>query len=469
MDIELPDSLTVNAWDGSGTQVSGALHEPSLWGVKSPLPRLGKRLFADETPDMTCWRSPQVGWGLVLPDNPDREIVERASGVDAPDPIRELLSDRPGSPVFRYLADSPDRYGKLARDLEDGRRLEPDIAYSAFGVDEDRIPYYLLICASPHEIPWDLQYALNARFAVGRLDLDDTGLANYVTALRGEWADSDAQQTSVAMWATDHGHDDMSRTMRLYVAEPLWKIIEKDRDAGPGSVMISTRTGGATVQRLLEEVGARKPGLVVTTSHGVTFPLEDPESMRANLGALVGDDSAVLSSRQVLESCDLYGAIWYAHACCSAGSRGTTIFDGLLDSGSRIDEVLKGVAALGSGSAPLPRALLGAPRPLRAFIGHVEPTFDWTIREPRTRQKLTEGIKSALWTSLFNKESCPVGHAFRGYFEPIGALANRQILLTDCWDKGKDVAAALLAAQLPARDLMSTVILGDPTVRLRFV
>jgi hypothetical protein len=463
----LPDSLSINAWDGNDRAVSGAVHDV-LWGLRSALPQNPKRLFAKAPPDMTDWSSPLVGWGLVLPDNPDLAATEKANAVDAPEPIRELLSDRSEAPVFRYLKDSPNRFGTLIRHLKDGRSVQPDIARSKFGVAEDCIPYYLLICASPSDVPWDLQYALNTRFAVGRLDLDDAGLANYVAALRRDWDDSDAQQTSIVVWATDHGRGDMSRTMRLYVANPLWNLVKDDPDAGPGSVLIDPKNGGATVPRLLDALAERKPGMVVTTSHGVTYPLNDPRAMSANLGLPVGDDRAFANPREVLESCDLYSAIWYAHACCSAGSRGTTVFDGLLERDSPIDEVLRGVAAIGSLTAPLPRALLGAVRPLRAFIGHVEPTFDWTISQPMTRQALTGDLTKALWTELFREGSCPVGHAFRSYFQPIGTLASQQVSLKEDFRVGGDVSAQLLAAQLSARDLMSTVILGDPTVRLRF-
>ena len=468
MDLVLPDSLAINAWNGSGRAVSGGLHDPSLWGVRNSLPRVGEELWGAKEPDLTCWRDPDVGWGLVLPDNPELGAADRACAIDAPEPICELLGDRPGSPVFRYLNDVDDPLARLGRDLPDGRRVTPDIARSKYGVGEDRIPYYLLICASPEQVPWDLQYALNARSAVGRLDLDEAGLANYVAALRRGWDDRAEPLASMVIWATDHGAGDMSRTMRLYIAAPLWDLVKDDPDVGGCSTMLDRDHGGATAESLLEALAARAPGMVVTTSHGVTCPLDDLAALRAALGLPVGEDESFVSGEHVLGSCDLYGTVWYAHACCSAGSRDQTVFEDLFDAGSEAGKVLRGVAALGSVSSPLPRALLGAPRPLRAFVGHVEPTFDWTIADPQTRQTLAGGLTTALWTRMFKRASCTVGHAFRCYFDPIGPLSVRQMRLRECWNVGKDVTAELLAAQLPGRDLMSTVILGDPTVRLRF-
>jgi hypothetical protein len=465
-----PKALTINAWDGAEGAVSGKVGHALVWGLRSELPQAPTFLFAEPPPDMANWRDPRVGWGLILPENEALGAREKAQAVDAPEPIRQLLADpdRTGAPVLRYAPRSSNRFGTLFRYLGDGTPVQPDIAGSDFGVAEDRIPHYLLICGSPEQIPWDLQYALNARFAVGRLDLDEAGLRNYVAALRTDWADSQANQKSVVVWATDHGRTDMSHTMRQYVAQPLWQAISSDEDVGPTSALIDRDGGGATAPTLLEALGTRKPGLVATTSHGVTLPLDDPSTLALNLGLPVGDDGKFASPEETLSHWSPDGAIWYAHACCSAGGRGDTIYDDLIDGDSRIGRVLRGVAALGSVSAPLPKALLGAPKPLRAFVGHVEPTFDWTIRQPETRQALTGGIRAALYDSLYQRESCPIGRAFHSFYEPIGTLAVEQISLKEKYGSGANVSSQLLAAQLSARDRMSTVILGDPTVRLHF-
>jgi hypothetical protein len=91
------------------------------------------------------------------------------------------------------------------------------------------------------------------------------------------------------------------------------------------------------------------------------------------------------------------------HACCSAGSETGTNYEGLLAQGSTAEKVLTGVGSLGAQVAPLAIALLEAPQPARTFIGHVEPTFNWTLRNPQTNQVLTSPICEALHGKMYLK------------------------------------------------------------------
>ena len=179
--------------------------------------------------------------------------------------------------------------------------------------------------------------------------------------------------------------------------------------------------------------------------------------MSENLGCFVDDGLTFAPPEDMLARWEPDGAIWYAHACCSAGAHGGTIYDDLFPPDTPVGAVLRGVAALGSVTAPLPKALLGAKRPLRAFVGHVEPTFSWTIRQPPTRQALTGGLTEALYDSLYQRASCPVGRSFRPYWVPIGTLAAEQVALKEAFLAGQPVSSQLLTAQLSARDRMSTV------------
>ena len=67
------------------------------------------------------------------------------------------------------------------------------------------------------------------------------------------------------------------------------------------------------------------------------------------------------------------------------------------------------VARLGA----LPQRLLGAKGPLRAFVAHVEPPFDWTLSAPTTGQHLTGPLVEAVNPNLFSRQ--PLGMALEDY------------------------------------------------------
>ena len=117
----------------------------------------------------------------------------------------------------------------------------------------------------------------------------------------------------------------------------------------------------------------------------------------------------------------------------------------------------------------LPTALLGASKPLKAFIGHVEPTFDWTLRDTRNKQVLTSGIVSALYSELFLANPVPVGLAFKSVFSTVAGQQNiANLKRAEAVDLAKREAATkeMVRAQLLAHDRQNIVILGDPTVAL---
>jgi hypothetical protein len=221
----------------------------------------------------------------------------------------------------------------------------------------------------------------------------------------------------------------------------------------------------ATGAQLTAALAANLPMLIVTTSHGMTGPLDKPAEMAAVLGLPVDGLHATLDAQALLRSWQPDGAIWYAHACCSAGASATSAFAGLVRNGSAVDRVLRGVAALGPRVAPLPTALLGAARPARAFIGHVQPTFDWTLASPFTGQPLTDSIVSAVYNRLCG--GMPVGLAFAAPFGHIGELASAHERAIEEFAQiagGSDSVTAAVYTKLAWLDRQSTVILGDPTV-----
>jgi hypothetical protein len=361
--VPLPSLLRTNAYTGAFDPGSALNEQAGKWiGADIYVPpkimsAIGP-LSAIVNP--ADWADPEVGWGVVLPENPALKAEARATADDAPEPIRRLLKHRSGV-VLRWSADLPLR--KLRRYYADGTVNDPDLALSPRGTGPGRIPRYLLIYAPPTTIPWRLQYRLNAMAFAGRLDLEGQALSNYVDAAVSNWSGAAAVPQNSVTWAVDHGGADITHLMRTVIAKKLATALQANSNLGAHATFIDGATTPATGSDLMSSLASRRPALVVTSSHGMTGPLGDVPTMSAQLGLPVDGHGAVLDRDDLLKHWSPDGAIWYAHACCSAGSDVTTSFDGLMAAGSFVEQVVKGVAACGALVAPLPRELLGAPRP----------------------------------------------------------------------------------------------------------
>jgi hypothetical protein len=457
--------LQINAWLPGTHRVEAA---PAAavgdWAIRRSGTLVPNRpLAATEPADERDWWDERVGWGLVLPDDDAVPTADRAAGADAAPALRRLLAARPGSPVLRYRPEHGVSF--LVRYDEGGTARKIATTGGERGTAPRRLPKYLLIAASPAQVPWRLQYLLNTSSYVGRLDLPDDGLERYVDALVAGWDGATARPRSTVVWSVDHGKDDITWLMRHGLAEPLADTWAGDDDLRDG---LHRLTGdAASGSALVDALATRRPGVVVTTSHGVTSPLDDPEALRAGLGVMVDGSHQPIDAEGLAQAWDPDGALWYSHACCSAGADGTTLFADVVDPGSDVERVLTGVTTAGACTAPLPRALLGAERPLRAFVGHVEPTFNWTLRDPENGQLLTAGVRTALYDGLFRARPEPIGLALARAFAPVAALWSR-------WDTERHAAVGgdatarrrALSARLSALDRQSIVVLGDPTAVL---
>jgi hypothetical protein len=457
-----PIPITLNAWTGS-EKAAGLIGSPARWALQRKL-EFAQRLLAPTTVDLLNWKDPHVGWGVVLAD-----------GAKIPPRLQELIDARNG-PIFSYIAKWEYEF-ILLRNRRVGKDI--DINGAPRGTAPDALPYYLLIYGSPAEVPWQLQYVLNANRCVGRLDLTGPALDNYIGALlTGDWGrgspPAEATDPNRALvWAVAHGEDDITDLMRNAIAAPLFEDLQEDDQIGAGARFLDGAANPAEIAQLTEKLASDRPGLIVTTSHGMTGPLGDGEevkaAMRRNLGLPVDVTGEVLNPGALLAKWQPAGAIWYAHACCSAGGDSKSSFADLVDSDSIAGKVLAGVASLGAQIAPLPTALLGAERPLRAFIGHVEPTFDWTLRQIATGQFLTASILEALYGRMYVQKGDsekPIGHAFRDWYGRTNGLRSQYDKAKTQLNEGGSTEGILLALQLAARDVESTVILGDPTVAM---
>ncbi|HEX6480746.1 MAG TPA: hypothetical protein VF043_18050 [Ktedonobacteraceae bacterium] len=468
--IDWPSTLTINAWTGEEPGSGDVSEKAKAWALRTGPPEARAYLPVPPAADPANWRDPRIGWGLILAESDGHSDAELAAGIDAPEAIQALLKARGNAPVFRYMPKSSYRLTHLRNHAS-----QQDVAISGtpMGLGDGALPKYLLIYGPPTEIPWELQYILNATRVVGRVDLEGDALNNYVQALINEWKDAASCIDQAVVWAADFGPNDISHLMRDAIAARVYEKWHGDPTLQDRALFLDGPVSQASSAALISAVSQRKPALIVTTSHGQTGPLSDPLVMKSKLGLPVGQDYQALNPDQLLAAWEPDGAIWYAHACCSAGSDAATLYGCLeqadpalclVKTGSPIDRILRGVAGLGALVAPLPKALLGAKKPLRAFIGHVEPTFDWTIRQPATGQFLTDALGQALYNNVY--KPMPIGLAFADWYGTLAGLSIEYERVRNAYNKGEDTLNAILYCQLATRDRQSMVILGDPTVML---
>jgi hypothetical protein len=385
-------------------------------------------------------------------------IKDKAIGADAPEPIQRLLAARAPAPILRYQPNKPP--GQLVRYYAEGEQEILSSAAPDRGTHEGQIPQYLLIYGSPAEIPWAVQYSLNLSAFVGRLDLSvEEGLDHYVDALVSGWSGrslGDARKPLV--WSADWGLPDITFLLSRLVGKRLSEQFAGDTELGGQSWLTGAQ---ATCAALGERLTAQRPGFVCTTSHGMTGPLRDKAATVSNLGSPVDSLKQVLKLDQ-LSDWSPGGAIWYSHACCSAGSDRQSRYAELIGPDQRGGALLRQIADVsGARVAPLPRMLLGVPNPLGAFVGHVEPTFDWTLRDPITKQEMTHTIIRCLYERLFTGEHpAPIGWALADIFAEAGNFFG----LAQAPGETDDRATLDVYRKLAAIDRQNLAIIGDPTV-----
>jgi hypothetical protein len=452
--------LQINGYDPSGASMADAISLDSRSSKRFALREKGQPAGAALAPgpvaDLNDFAHADVGWGLIVP----------ATMTTLPPALQALVHHRQGE-VFHYLPDWERRQTFLRNPA---LNRDVAIAASARGKGPGKLPYYLMIYGGPEEIPWALQFSLAATRAVGRLPLVGAALDNYVNAVLSDFGNEPADPYTTVTWSVDTSPGDISHLMRDHLAAKLHRQFLDDKEMGLAkSVFLD---GGAdprlaTTERLMAELKTRRPGLIITTSHGMTGPLSEIAQMRRTMGLPVDQNGSPLLPDVLLDGWRPGGAIWYCHACCSAGSEAPSFFAPLFEDGSRLRAVLDGIAAAGSLVAPLPMQLLGDSNPARAFIGHVEPTFDWTLRNPGNKQVMTAPIVDAIYPRLFQRPlKTPVGHAFREVHNNIGGYLAAWEQASELYAAGSRNLGDLLAMQLAARDLQSLVIIGDPAVSL---
>ena len=412
----------------------------------------------------------QAGWGVVFACSVDAAPLKEALA-----PLLKLRQEQAGTfyAIFegdRGVRPSEDVLDWLARQGANGGGgpgLQP--------VDPaNGVPYYLLLVASPSQVPMEFQYMLDLYWAVGRVHFDGTEeLARYAASVVAyETADKPPQRRKQAtVFATAHPFDAATQMFTDAVARPFTEGLGGQKPVADGTYFAMDAVLGASATKAcLAEVlrGNREggvPALLFSGTHGMVFH-EDDARLAACQGALVCqdwprygsiDDTCWFAGADVPADAQLQGMIHFMFACYSGGW-------------SKLDSFRDGPNGMAKQVAPepgiarLPQALLAHPNGgALAVVAHIDRAWAFSFRTVNNSTQNT-GMRDVVRRLLFGKR---VGSATDAFNMQWAALA---VPLADALrDPCADPAVALRLARLwiARDDARNYAILGDPAVRLR--
>ncbi|MEM9456854.1 MAG: hypothetical protein AAGF11_21935 [Myxococcota bacterium] len=401
----------------------------------------------------------QAGWGMILPTPANPAIVEA---------LQELLDLRAAQagPRFQLYRD----YRGYHPGMQKAKFLRRNGADPSGPVDPDKVPYYLLIVASPEEIPYGFQYQLDVQYAVGRIWFPEiVQYAHYAKTVVDAETRGIRRSRTLSFFGVHNEDDPASELSARHLVAPLHRALSVNEAGWETRAFVEEAATRATLERLIG--GEQTPALLFTASHGMGFVRDDPRQ-RAHQGALLcGDwpgpeqwegeipERFYLAGEHIGSTADVAGMMLFCFACHGAG---TPLHDGFGRRG-------QGVAPRQLASAPfvsaLPTSLLGRPNGALAFVGHIDRSWgcSFTTKGSRPRSNTTT-FESALARLL---DGQPVGHAL-DYFNARYAELSTE-LSEELQDEFREHDPYDLAALWTANnDARGYVVLGDPAARLHF-
>jgi hypothetical protein len=223
----------------------------------------------------------ETGWGVIFHERESPTIREA---------LRTLLERRRGQAGDLYKEYSN------SSGFHDGESKEHFLMNRGAGLgpsNPHRMPYYLLIVGEPKLIPFQFQHELDVQYAVGRICFDTPEeYERYARSVIQVEDGRSAHKRQMTLFGVQNRDDLPTKLSTDYLVQPLAERLTVS--AG------WQKTQGWIVRRLLAEEakkerlhrllgGEETPALLVTASHGMSFPCGHP-LQRAHQGALLCQD-----------------------------------------------------------------------------------------------------------------------------------------------------------------------------------
>ena len=348
--------------------------------------------------------------------------------------------------------------------------------------DPDKVPYYLLIVASPEEIPFRVQYQIDVQYAVGRIHFDTLEeYANYARSVVAAETENLGLKRELACIGVANPDDAATQMSRKNLVGPIADSVEawvrEGNKEGLGEWAVSRYFDDRATKSGVRELfgGPKTPALLFTASHGMGFDLGD-QRQEAHQGALLLQDwpgpkqwkgkigeELYLSGDDLSSDAGMLGTIAFNFACYGGGT-------------PRYDEFSRQAFKDRKAIAERPfvsglhRKMLGHPKGgALACLGHVERawgySFMWGTGKRGKVEPQLAVFESTLEALLKGK---PVGLAFEYFNVRYAELASDLADVVDQLEFNPDYIDpySLAGMWTSNNDARGYAIFGDPAVRL---
>ncbi len=415
----------------------------------------------------------QAGWAVIFPSGSNPAIKEA---------LGELLQLRQGQAGERfqvYEGDDGFKPGETKEQFFKRHKVGGGPA------DPEQMPYYVLIVASPEEIPYEFQYQLDVMRGVGRIHFDTLDdYASYARSVKLAETGQVKLPRRAGFFGVANSDDKATELSSKYLISPLYHNLQKqqpfvrwieDGDVRRKSQLdwqfdsfLAEYATKAQLGRLLG--GDQTPALLFTASHGMEFPTGDSRQI-PHQGALLCQDWS--GPRQWLGpiSQDLYfagddvagdtnvlGLVAFMFACFGAGTPRLDQF------AKQAQEAQRQVIAPHNFIGGLPKRLLS--RGALAVVGHVERAWGYSFLAPGVGAQ-TGTFESTL-LQLFSGD--PVGWATESINMRYADLATALTTILEELEYDSNYINSYDLAQkwTEHNDSRGYVVIGDPAVRIPF-
>ena len=408
-------------------------------------------------------------WGIVWPDPEFLSEEEKNHLIALKNALADLITLR----LNQIEEDEP--YHFYHRKNETYANFLSNYGLGMTEFDEHKVPYYLLIVASPEQISWEFQMNLDMDYAVGRLWFDDVAdckaYVDRVFAYETDEAEIPSRtDRELLLFGPQHNGDKLTKSTSNDLIPDIesWLLDNPHFKFNPEVIVGEGGRGDALRSTLMNRLSGKDqsgeskmpPALIFTAGHGLEYTSPDDEQYDYQ-GALICQEwprqlaevkrEYYLAGEDITDI-DLSGMMAICYACFSAGTpqkpdwKKPNLFGHLPDIAAK------------PFVAKLPQKMLA--NGLLAFIGHVSKAWDRSFLGPGRDKLQTQVFTETIGEIMIGQ---PIGHAANWHNE------NWKKLTVDL-DNARSARKSndeLFDLWLSRNDHRGYVILGDPAVKLR--